>query len=201
VPDADLADLGSIVGKTVRVGGLVVDIRPDGFTLDDGTAHAPVVLRDDASDWIPLIEPEDAINVIGRVERLEDGALAVVVTDPAAIVLGSDPNASSGTSLAPAGIASPAEKEMAAGARPRSAGFGDDFGVLPGAGAGVASLVGISLASLGVTLLRRRQARRLLTARVAARLSTIGGPEAVQGPVGGPIGGAPAGADGRPVGS
>ena len=42
VPDADLADLGSIVGRTVRVGGLVVDIRPDGFVLDDGTAHAPV---------------------------------------------------------------------------------------------------------------------------------------------------------------
>ena len=93
VADADLADLASIVGDTVRVGGLVVDVRPDGFTLDDGTAHAPVVLRDEAADWIPLIEPEDAINVIGRVERLDDGALAVVVTDPAAIVLGSDPTA------------------------------------------------------------------------------------------------------------
>ncbi len=82
VPDADLADLASIVGATVRVGGLVLDVRPDGFVLDDGTAHAPVVLRDDAADWIPLIEPGDAINVIGRVERLDDDALGVVVTDP-----------------------------------------------------------------------------------------------------------------------
>ena len=194
VADADLADLASIVGDTVRVGGLVVDVRLDGFTLDDGTAHAPIVLRDEAADWIPLIEPEDAINVIGRVERLDDGALAVTVTDPAAIVLGSDPTALGVTGPAPVSAASPAEKELAGAARPRSAGFGDDFGALPGAGAGLASLVGISLASLGVTLLRRRQARRLLTARVAARLSSIGGAEAFDGS----LGGVRAGTDGRP---
>ena len=192
VADADLADLASIVGDTVRVGGLVVDVRPDGFTLDDGTAHAPVVLRGEAAEWVPLIEPEDAINVIGRVERLVDGALAVTVTDPAAIVLGSDPSALAVAGLASSSAASPADKESAAGARPRSAGFGDDFGALPGAGVGLASLVGISLASLAVTLLRRRQARRLLTARVAARLSSIGGVEALDGSTGG----VRAGADG-----
>ena len=195
VPDADLADLGSIVGTTVRVGGLVVDIRPDGFVLDDGTAHAPVALRDEAADWIPLIEPEDAINVIGRVERLDDDALAVVVTDPAAITLGSDPNAAGGNGDAPPSPASPASKELAGDGRPRSAGFGDD---LPGAGAGFASLLGISLASLGVTLLRRRKARRLLAARVAARLSAIGGSEPLAESVGGPFSGAVAGAGGRP---
>ena len=118
---------------------------------------------------------------------------AVTVTDPAAIVLGSDPTALGVAGPAPVS-ASPAEKELAGVARSRSAGFGDDFGALPGAGAGLASLVGISLASLGVTLLRRRQARRLLTARVAARLSSIGGAEALDGS----IGGVPAGADGRP---
>ena len=32
------------IGTTVRVGGLVVDLRPDGFTLDDGTAVGRVVL-------------------------------------------------------------------------------------------------------------------------------------------------------------
>ena len=198
VPDADLVDLGSIVGTTVRVGGLVVDIRPDGFLLDDGTAHAPVVLRDDAADWIPLIEPEDAINVIGRVERLDDGVLAVVVTDPAAIVLGSDPTAAGINGHAPLSPASPAGKETAGDGRPRSAGFGDNLGALPGAGAGFASLLGISLASLGVTLLRRRQARRLLAARVAARLSAIGGPEPVAEPVDRPPSGAVAGAGGSP---
>ncbi len=198
VPDADLAELASIVGKTVRVGGLVVDIRPDGFLLDDGTAQAPVVLRDDAADWIPLIEPEDAINVIGRVERLDDDTLAVVVTDPAAIVLGSDPTAAGVSGHAPPSPASPAGKEMAPDARPRSAGFADDLGALPGAGAGVASLLGISLASLGVTLLRRRQARRLLAARVAARLSAIGGTEPASEPLGGPPNGAVAAAGAGP---
>ena len=44
-PDADLDDLGRFVGRLVRVGGLVVDLRPDGFTLDDGTAIGRIVLR------------------------------------------------------------------------------------------------------------------------------------------------------------
>ena len=175
------------MGATVRVGGLVLDVRPDGFVLDDGTAHAPVVLRDAAAEWIPLIEPGDAINVIGRVERLDDDALGVVVTDPAAIVLGSDPVATGPAGLPPA---SPAAKELAqdAGAGVKSAGFGDDLGGLPGAGAGLASLLGISLASVGVTLLRRRKARRLLAARVAARLSAFAGGEAVGEPIAVPTG-------------
>ena len=180
VPDADLADLESIVGATVRVGGLVLDARPDGFVLDDGTEHAPVVLRGEATDWIPLIEPGDAVNVVGRVERLDDGILGVVVTDPAAIVLGSDP-AALGSAASPSAGPSRTGVAEAAGDRPRTAGLGDDLGVLPGAGAGVASLLGISLASVAVTLLRRRQARRLLAARVAARLSAIGS----RGPSGG----------------
>ncbi len=187
VPDADLADLASIVGSTVRVGGLVLDVRPDGFVLDDGTAHAPVVLHAAAAEWIPLIEPGDAINVIGRVERLEDDALGVVVTDPAAIVLGSDPAAMEVAGVAPA---RPAAKELAedAGDGVTSAGFGDDLGGLPGAGAGLASLLGISLASVGVTLLRRRKARRLLAARVAMRLAAFAGGEAVGEPIAVPTG-------------
>jgi hypothetical protein len=189
VPDADLVDLGSILGTTVRVGGLVLDVRPDGFILDDGTAQAPVVLRGAAADWIPLIEPEDAINVVGRVERLDGGPLAVVVTDPATISLGSDPTAPGLGGPSPASPASPAAKEMAGEVWPRTAGFGDDLGALPGAGAGLASLIGVSLASLGVTLLRRRQARRLLAARVAARLSAIGRPDALGEPSAEPLDG------------
>jgi hypothetical protein len=173
VPDADLAGLAVVLGRTVRVGGLVLDVRPDGFLLDDGTAHAPVVLRGDAADWIPLVEPDDAINVIGQAERLDDGDLAVVVTDPAGIVLGSDPSAIAGASDAPTAGAS----AIAADTGPRTAGFGGGSGILPGAGAGLMSLIGISLASVAVTLLRRRQARRLVASRVAARLSAIAGPE------------------------
>ena len=131
-------------------------------------------------------------------ERLDDDALAVVVTDPAAITLGSDPTAPGGNGHAPPSPASPASKEVAGDGRPRSAGFGDDLGALPGAGAGFASLLGISLASLGVTLLRRRKTRRLLAARVAARLSAIGGSEPLAESVGRPHGGAIAGVGGGP---
>jgi hypothetical protein len=182
VLDADLIDLASVLGTTVRVGGLVLDVRSDGFTLDDGTTHAPVILRGDAADWIPLVEPEDAINVIGRAERVDDGALAVVVTDPAGIVLGSDPTTLTGAGVAPTAGAS----ATAADAKPRTAGFGDGLGIVPGAGAGLLSVAGISLASVAVTLLRRRQARRLVASRVAARLSAIAGPDPSSRPSGDP---------------
>ena len=66
-PDADLVDLDARIGQTVRVGGLVVDLQPDGFTLDDGTAIGRVVLRGTALDRLALIEPDDALNAIGRV--------------------------------------------------------------------------------------------------------------------------------------
>ena len=188
VPDADLADLGSIVGETVRVGGLVLDVRPDGFVLDDGTAHAPVVLRDQAAEWVALVEPGDAINVVGRVERLDGDALGVVVTDPAAIVLGSDPTA---FAVAAGAEASPGATSLPDAAAPRTAGLGDDLGMLPGAGAGIASLIGISLVSVAVTLLRRRQARRLVASRVAARLAAIGGMDVVEGTAEDPLDRAP----------
>jgi hypothetical protein len=165
-------------------------VRPDGFVLDDGTAHAPVVLREEAADWIPLIEPEDAINVVGRVERLDDETLGVVVTDPATIALGSDPNAFGTPSPGPgsgSGSAGPASGS-ATESGPRTAGLGDDLGGFPGAGAGLASLLGVSLASVAVTLIRRRHARRLLALRVAARLAAIGGTVPVRGVDGGPYG-------------
>jgi hypothetical protein len=177
IPDADLADLASVDGTTVRVGGLVLELRPDGFVLDDGTAHAAITLRDDATEWIALIEPGDAINVVGRVERLDDGALGVVVTDPSTIVLGSDLAALGDASPPPAAPALDAREA----ARPRTAGLGDDFGGFPGAGAGMLSLLGISLASLVVTLARRRHARRLLASRVAARLAAIAGAAPLDG--------------------
>ncbi len=67
-PDADLSDLAGLVGTTVRVGGLVTDLQPGGFRLDDGTAIGTVVLRAAAADLLPLIESGDAVNVAGRVE-------------------------------------------------------------------------------------------------------------------------------------
>jgi hypothetical protein len=85
VPDVDLANLGGHVGETVRVGGLVAELAADGFTLDDGTAIGRVVLTGEAADYLPLIDPGDALNATGRVEK--DGEEPrVVVTDAAGLV-------------------------------------------------------------------------------------------------------------------
>ena len=100
---ADLVDLDGLIGATVRVGGLVVDLRADGFTLDDGTATGRVILRGPALDVLPLIEPDDALEATGHVERSTDGAAVVVVDDPAAIVQASDPTGAAASPSASAG--------------------------------------------------------------------------------------------------
>ena len=174
VPDADLADLESALGTTVRVGGLVVELDATGFRLDDGTAVGRIVLADAALEWLPLIEPGDAINVTGRVEQLDDGSIAVVVDDPAALAVGADLAALAEPSASEPTTAAEAAPDLAGDAR--TAGLGDDLAGLPGAGAGLVSLGLISLASLAVTLLRRRHSRRLLASRVAQRLATVGAP-------------------------
>jgi DNA/RNA endonuclease YhcR with UshA esterase domain len=170
VPDADLAELAASEGRTVRVGGLVRAVRADGFELDDGTATGRVVLAGEAAAWIALIEPGDAINVVGRVER-RGGALAVVVEDPATITLGSDlpaPAASERVRTGPDGSAAAAARWSE-----RHAGLTDGLSTLPGAGAGLATLAGLVVTSLAVTFLRRRHAQRLLASRIAVRLGAV----------------------------
>ena len=168
--DADLVDLESALGRTVRVGGLVVDLRSDGFTLDDGTATAPIVLTGDANSLVDLIEPSDAVNVIGRVERRPDDELAVVVDDPTAVVLASAPDGAASTDPSP----SPSPLPSATTDDVRTAAIVDPS-LLPGAGAGVAGLLAIVVGSVGMTVLRRRHGRRLLAARVATRLAALTG--------------------------
>ena len=170
----------------MRVGGLVVDLEPDGFTLDDGTAIGRVVLRGPALERLALIEPDDALNAIGRVEAGTAGAI-VVVDDPAGIIQagdpiaaapGASPEASAGPSTAPSGT--PGTLGGSAG---RLAGLG---GTLPfDAGtAGLGTLAAISAASVAVTLLRRAYSRRRLSARIAGRLATFAAPAG--DPPGGP---------------
>jgi hypothetical protein len=188
--DADLIDLASVVGRTVRVGGLVQDLRPDGFTLDDGTAIGTIVLTAAAAELLPLVEPGDAINVIGRVEARDDGHV-VVADDPAAVALGVD----LGPTTAGAGAAATTASPVAEGTSDpttglRAAGFTDPLSGIPGAGAGLASLLLIAVASVAVTWLRRREARLRWQARVATRLAAIAGS--------GPAAGGPSGAVGPP---
>jgi hypothetical protein len=186
-PDANLADLAALAGRTVRVGGLVGDLLPGGFTLDDGTATGPVVLEGAAADLLPLVEPGDAINVVGRIESTDRG-WTVVVADPAGIVLAGDPVAP-GSSADTAGMGSTAPSDAAvARGDSRSAGMGPFPGLDAGI-AGLGTLAALTAASLAVTVLRRRHLRRLLTARMAVRLAAfVGGTGSPDGPIPGPQG-------------
>jgi len=169
-PDADLVDLAAHLGQVVRVGGLVVDLGQTGFTLDDGSATGRIELIGPAADMLALIEPDDAINVVGLVRTLERGDVAVVVDDPGAITLGSaldgNPAATASDGSAEAAVAPDVVAKRLAG----------DQGWLPGAGAGLAGLLGISVASVVAALVRRRHGRHLLTDRIAVRLAALGGP-------------------------
>lgn len=189
--DADLSNLEPHLGRTVRVGGLVVELTADGFELDDGTAIGRIVLSGDAAAYLPLIEPGDALNATGRVERRDD-ALLVRVTDPAGIARVGDPLPaptaapvepspdSNGAAIAPPG----------SGSAPRAAGLGESIDLGPSGTAGLVSLVLVSVASAAVTLLRRDRLRRQMLARVAVRLAAIGVGPADETP--------PRGAAGRP---
>jgi hypothetical protein len=184
VPDADLANLAGFDGVTVRVGGIVGDLLPDGFLLDDGTATGPVILHGQAAALLPLIEPGDAVNVTGRVDSTERG-WTVVADDPAGVVLASDPNA--GTAPAPSVDPTPGAAAAAAPATPATAGFGPFSGHDLTGVAGLGTLASLTVVSLLVTMLRRRLIRRRLTGVVAARLAAFAGPPApAPEPPGGP---------------
>ena len=171
VVDADLADLATLVGSTVRVGGLVQDLGADGFTLDDGTATGRIVLTGTATDVLDLVEPGDAINATGRVAEPTDEGPVVVVDDPANLALGSDLGGA--TAPAPTDPAPSEANEPPSDAR--IAAFTDPTSVLPGAGAGIAGLLAIAVVSVAATIVRRRHLRRLLAARVATRLARVTG--------------------------
>jgi hypothetical protein len=172
--DADLVDLAVFAGQTVRVGGLVVDLRPTGLLLDDGTLVGQVVLRGAALELLPLLEPDDAINAIGRVELHPDGPV-VVVDDPGGIIQAGEPvavTAPSGPNGASAGSGSAISPD--ASPSTRLAGLADTTGT-PWAGlAGIGTLVALSLASLAFTLGRRAHAQRRIAARIAARVDAFG---------------------------
>jgi hypothetical protein len=169
--DVDLARLADHVGETVRVGGLIVDLTATGASLDDGTAVAGIVLEGEAAAYVPLLEPGDAINVTGRVERRAE-ELVVALRDPAGLARVGDLAAA--PSDPPAAVPEPEPRPAPAAPRAASS---DAFGLgIPGS-AGVASLVLISLASVGVTLLRQRRLRHALLARWPFRAVLRRGPE------------------------
>ncbi len=128
-----------------------------------------------AAEYLPLLEPGDALNATGRV--VQDGAgYRVVVDDPAGLVRVGDPTLDP-TATAPVGEQSGLLESVVPGQDGRLAGglLGPDA---PGA-AGVVGIMLVSAASLAVTLLRRQRARRRLAARIAARVASLA---ATQGP-------------------
>lgn len=178
-PDADLLDLASFEGRTVRVGGLVTTLTDDGFVLDDGTDVAVVVVTGAATARLPLIEPGDAVNVTGRVTRLADGEFGVAVDDPAGISLGSDPLAAiAGAAIDPTDAGDPSGTGSEPDGSPSIAGSATvTEGAIGPAGpmiAVIALLVVVALALVLATV-RRRQARRLLAGRIAGRLAAVVG--------------------------
>jgi hypothetical protein len=174
IPDVDLARLDENVGRRVRVGGLIVEVGPDGFVLDDGTAAARISLEGEAAVYLALLEPTDAINVTGVVRRTgSDYEVATSAGADIARVGGPGLTASNGA-VARDAATGPAD---ATSARPiaRRGLLGLDGGLVTPL-AGLGSLAAVSFASILVTLLRRRRTSRRLAARVIERLAALSRP-------------------------
>ncbi|HEX2756016.1 MAG TPA: OB-fold nucleic acid binding domain-containing protein [Candidatus Limnocylindrales bacterium] len=177
--DIDLAALAAHVGETVRVGGLVQSVDGDGFRLDDGTAIASVRLRAAAVDIAGSVLVGDALSATGRVELAPSGGAAIVaVEDPAGIALVGDLGAvdptdstGAGTDEALTGPSAASDGPVAEPASRITAGLADP--AIPEVGA--LGIVLVALASLTLTMLRRRRSRRRMAARIADRLAAIGG--------------------------
>ncbi len=169
-PDTDLATLGDHLGEQVHVGGLIAVLNRDGFVLDDGTGTAPIVLTGDALELLPHLRVGDALAATGTVSEVA-GEFNVTVAGAADLVRVGDlgqavPIAGGDASPSPGGAGSPGmgggpSLAMANGIDPMAAPFG------------VLAMAGLSLTSLCVTLLRRRQERRRLRAVVLARLEAF----------------------------
>jgi hypothetical protein len=167
--DIDLATLADHVGELVRVGGLVVAPTADGFSLDDATAVVGVVLRGEAGAYLELLEPGDALNATGRVERA-GGELIVAVDAASGLVRVGD----LGEALplgAPVSSATALPSPIGSASGPALA---DAGGGLPGnLPVGVSGLVAISILSVALTLARRRAALARATFTARARLAEL----------------------------
>jgi len=163
--DVDLGEIGEHLGTLVRVGGIVIEVAGDGVVIDDGTATGRVVLRGEAAELLPMLQVGDALNAIGRPERMGD--LVVVVDDPAGLhLVGALGEPVAISTVAPsAGAGDPAPDAVRASVR---RGFGLDPET-----AGLGTLAVVAALSVLATLVRRHRARRLLQARIVARLEAL----------------------------
>jgi hypothetical protein len=167
--DVDLGLLGEHVGRLVRVGGLVVSLTDDGFTIDDGTAIGRVALLDEAAAHLPHLRAGDALNAIGTVE-LREGEAVVTVRSAAGLLRVGDlgevvPVVPSATPTDPATVTDGT----------RLTGLDALIGGEALGATGLLSLLLATLGSLAVGLVRRTRSRRRVAARIAARLESLAG--------------------------
>jgi hypothetical protein len=180
---ADAADLARLVGRSVRVGGLVVAVDSTGLVFDDGTGSARLDLAGDARSLLPLLGPGDAIGAVGVV--LSGMPPAIRVTDAADLVrlgdlgealrLSDEVVPADGSEVLPlddpGAPSSPVVKSpetVAAG------GVGDTAFAPMTAGAG--SIGALATAGAMLVMVRRRRDRRLVRARIARRIAELGAP-------------------------
>jgi hypothetical protein len=179
VVDADLGALAEHAGQRVRVGGLLVQELPTGFTLDDGTATGAVILVGPATAYLAALEPGDAVNAIGLVIPLEDDHWGVQVTDGRGLLRVGDlgePRAIDAGGGVETRATDPAPDQEHAPAR-QAGRLGFDLAPVGGVGAAaVASLALTTALGLSAAVARRRRARQLAD-RVAARLQRYAGAE------------------------
>ncbi len=174
-PTVGLGELADHPGERVKVGGLVVDLVADGFTLDDGSAIGHVELRGEAAAFLGLVEPGDAVDVIGTVEPDAAGVRLVVDAGADLVRLGGlgERDASPPPSVDPAGgvaADAPSDGPGVPLAGPVGVAGSSDLTIIV-TGWLVLAIGG----SAALALVRRRRSRRALAARIAVRVAALGG--------------------------
>ena len=171
--DIALVDLAASVGRTVRVGGLVVAVDGTGLHVDDGSATAHVVLEGDAADLLPLLVPGDAISATGVPDERDE--IVLVVTDPSTLIIAADPGepdpTAGGLPLALAGGGD--GRTIAGSAASALSGGGPAAGPAP-ASVGLATLLLVAGVVGGLVVHRAAAGRRRERARIQARLDELG---------------------------
>lgn len=167
-PDVDLATLSEYIGSVVRIGGLLGEVTPPGFSLDDGTATAIVRVIGEATPFLALLHRGDAIGLVGRVEADPAGP-RIVVDNPAGLVrLGALGEVVPIAAIAPVAPADSVAGTIAGRGLNADEGFGSsDNGLLLGA------LMLLIAAPLLMSMHRRQRARGRLLARVLGRLAGL----------------------------
>ncbi|HYM83470.1 MAG TPA: hypothetical protein VEY67_04920, partial [Candidatus Dormibacteraeota bacterium] len=172
----DLARLSELVGRRVRVAGLLVERTADELWLDDGTSRGGLVLIGEARDAQPLAIG-DAIEAEGEVAADTDGPHLVVDAPDAILVVSSAPAGASTVASATGGVSAPTGRASSA-----TTGPGASDGAPPILALALLVAVSLALAAAGAVL-RARLAALAAARRIGRRLAAIPASAPSPGPV------------------